>query len=150
MREKKHSGISPNTGFWLILTNTSKPCLNFQDKSCVMKILTWWVFLYNADSLWWGARLSLKDTAGFYQVISLEVWPWMDTRCPTSHSLIWTEEKICWKKNMGNDKGSSIKQKLHVKIKEDKRFILYFLSARNVQPLPRIQHAGSCSRRQML
>jgi len=48
------------------------------------------------------------------------------------------EEEIRWKKLMGQDKGSLIKQKQRprLEVKENKRFILCFLSAGHVQPLP--------------
>lgn len=66
--------------------------------------------------------------------------------CPTSHSitplLICPERrKYVGKKKVSQVKGSLIKQKIHVKAKEDKRFILCLPSAGNVQQLPRIQHA---------
>lgn len=78
--------------------------------------------------------------------VSLVVWPWMNTSSPTSRSitslLIWAESrKYVGKKYMSQDKGSLINQKIHVKAKEDKRFILCLLSAGKVQPLPRIQRA---------
>ena len=48
------------------------------------------------------------------------------------------EENNMEKNLMGQDKGSLIKQKqrLCVEAKENKRFILYFPSAGDVQPLP--------------
>jgi len=44
---------------------------------------------------------------------------------------------------VGKDKGSLIKQeqRLTVEAKENERFVLYFPSADNVQPLPGLQYA---------
>lgn len=49
---------------------------------------------------------------------------------------------------MGQDTGSLIKQKqrLHVEVKANKRIILYFSSAGDVQPLPRKLALSMCSR----
>lgn len=54
-------------------------------------------------------------------------------------------EKIREKKFMCQDKGSSVKQKLHMKAGENKRFILYFPSAGDVQILLGKQVFSMCS-----
>lgn len=58
-------------------------------------------------------------------------------------------EKIRWKKKIleGQDKDSLIRQKkmLYVEAKENKRFLLYFASADDDQPLPGKQVVSRCS-----
>ena len=117
-----------------------------------LRIITYITHYYNyyIHALWWRAlkysemwRVDLGWTPGAHQAaLSL----------PSSAGQ--GEEKTRRKKTLvGQEKGSSIKQKQrpHTEAKENKRLILYFPSAGDVQPPPGKQgfstHSG-CSGRQ--
>ena len=105
--------------------------------------------------LWHGIKTWGQKT----EILPVVGWPWLDARCPPSRSITpllrrtrgW-ENKM--EKNLvGEDKGSLIKQKQRprVEAKENRRFILSFPSAGDVQPLPGKQGFSTrsgCSGRQ--